>query len=241
MLNVAAVGDLRKCLGALADPENPLTKSFEHRFNVGELDGHTVGNLLLVGLLDATGDLEESVRAIAQVMGVTGTIVPASCEGVVLLASTEEGPTRGETEVGRSSCIRRISVEPADAAAPIAAVEAIERADLVLIGPGSLFTSVLAACVIASITQALAGTAAKKIYVANLHPQLPETARFTLADHVDALARHGVFPDVVLVDQHSTFVDQPCRVPVVVADVARANGLVHDEAKLAEAVARQLA
>ena len=95
MLNVAAVGDLRKCLGALADPDNPLTTSFEHRFDVGELSGHTVGNLLLVGLLDATGNLEESVRALAEVMGVTGTIVPASCEGVVLLASTEDGPTRG--------------------------------------------------------------------------------------------------------------------------------------------------
>lgn len=94
LLNVAAVGDLRKCLVALADPENPLTASFEHRFSVGELSGHAVGNLLLVGLLDATGNLEESVAALAQLMGVKGTIVPASSEGVVLLASTEEGPTR---------------------------------------------------------------------------------------------------------------------------------------------------
>jgi len=68
MLNVAAVGDLRICLGALADPNNPLTESFEHRFHVGELEGHAVGNLLLVGLIDATGNLEESVRAVAQVM-----------------------------------------------------------------------------------------------------------------------------------------------------------------------------
>jgi uncharacterized cofD-like protein len=239
MLNVAAVGDLRKCLGALADPENPLTTSFEHRFSVGELDGHAVGNLLLVGLIDATGDLEESVRAVAQVMGVTGTIVPASCEGVVLLASTEEGPTRGQSEVARSSSIRRISVEPAHAAAPIAAVEAIERADLILIGPGSLFTSVLAACVIAGITQALAGTRAKKVYVANLHPQLPETAGFTLGDHVDALARHGVTPDVVLVDANSGFADEQHAL-MVVEDVARANGLAHDADKLARAVARQL-
>jgi uncharacterized cofD-like protein len=125
MLNVAAVGDLRKCLVALADPKNPLTASFEHRFSVGELEGHAVGNLLLVGLIDATGDLEESVRACAQVMGVTGTIVPASEEGVVLVASTEEGDTRGQTAVMKSSSIRRIRLEPANAAAPIAAVEAI--------------------------------------------------------------------------------------------------------------------
>ena len=236
LLNVAAVGDLRKCLGALADPENPLTKSFEHRFRVGELDGHAVGNLLLVGLLDATGDLEESVRALAQVMGVTGTIVPASCEGVVLLASTEEGPTRGQSEVARSSSIRRISVEPANAAAPIVAVEAIERADLVVIGPGSLFTSVLAACVIPGITQALAGTRARKVYVANLRPQLPETAGFTLQDHVDALVVHGVHPDVVLVDERSAYAHQSCSLASVVADVAGENGLVHDVQKLADAV-----
>jgi uncharacterized cofD-like protein len=241
MLDVAAVGDLRKCLGALADPRNPLTESFEHRFSVGELDGHTVGNLLLVGLLDATRNLEESVRAVAQVMGVTGTIVPASCEGVVLVASTEEGQTRGQTKVARSSTIRRISVEPANAAAPIVAVEDIERANLVVIGPGSLFTSVLAACVIPGITQALAGTKARKVYVANLHPQIPETAEFTLNDHVEALLRHGVVPDVVLVDSHSSFAEQSCGVRVVVEDVGGPNGLVHDASKLARALARQLA
>jgi uncharacterized cofD-like protein len=236
MLNVAAVGDLRKCLVALADPQNPLTASFEHRFSVGELAGHAVGNLLLVGLLDATGDLEESVRALAQVMGVTGTIVPASCEGVVLLATTEEGPTRGQSQVARSSSIRRISLEPAHAAAPIVAVETIERADVVLIGPGSLFTSVLAACVVPGITQALAGTKAKRIYVANLRAQLPETEGFTLQDHVDALERHGVVADVVMVDPTSTFGNDACTWATRVVDLAAANGLVHDVQKLSRAV-----
>lgn len=240
MLNVAAVGDLRKCLVALADPENPLTASFEHRFSVGELSGHAVGNLLLVGLIDATGDLEESVRALAQVMGVTGTIVPASCEGVVLLATTEQGPTRGQSEVARSSSIRRISLEPANPAAPIAAVETIERADVILIGPGSLFTSVMAACVVPGITQALAGTRAKKIYVANLRPQRPETEGFTLQDHVDALERHGVVPDLVMVDELSTFGSEQCTLPLSVVDIAAANGLVHDVQKLASAVSSEV-
>lgn len=236
MLNVAAVGDLRKCLGALADPGNPLTASFEHRFAVGELAGHAVGNLLLVGLIDATGDLEESVRAVAQVMGVRGTIVPASCEGVVLVATTEEGDTRGQSDIARSSTIRRIAVEPTNAAAPTAAVEALERADLILIGPGSLFTSVLAACVIPGVLQALAGTRATKVYVANLRPQVPETAGFDLQDHVDALARHGVSPDVVLVDAASPFATQSCSLRRRVLDVSGENGLVHDVQKLAQAV-----
>jgi uncharacterized cofD-like protein len=236
MLDVAAVGDLRKCLGALADPDNPLTASFEHRFAVGELAGHAVGNLLLVGLIDATGDLEESVRAVAQVMGVRGTIVPASSRGVVLVATTEEGHTRGQSDIARSSTIRRIAVEPTNAAAPTAAVEALERADLILIGPGSLFTSVLAACVIPGVLQALAGTHALKVYVANLRPQVPETAGFDLADHVDALLRHGVSPDVVLVDERSPFASQSCTLRRRVADVAGENGLVHDVQKLAQAV-----
>jgi uncharacterized cofD-like protein len=236
LFDVAAVGDLRKCLGALADPENPLTQSFEHRFAVGELDGHTVGNLLLVGLLDATGDLEESVRAVAQLMGVTGTIVPASTEGVVLVAATEEGPTRGQTEVARSSSIRRISVEPVNAAAPTVAVEAIERAELVVIGPGSLFTSVLAACVIPGILQALAGTSAQKVYVANLRAQAPETAGFSLDDHVAALEAHGVVPDLVLVDPDSEVGRGSSQVATMRRPLTGDNGLVHDVQKLAEAL-----
>ncbi len=240
MLDVAAVGDLRKCLGALADPANALTQSFEHRFAVGELDGHAVGNLLLVGLLDATKNLEETVRAVAQVMGVVGDIYPASCDGVVLLATTDDGETRGQTEVAASSSIKRVSVEPLNAAAPIGAVEAIENADFVVIGPGSLFTSVLAACVIPGITQALAGTKAKKIYVANLRQQLPETDGFTLQDHLDALQRHGIYPDHVLVDQFSAFADQPCSLPVTIADVSRPSHLAHDVAKLAQALLAEM-
>jgi uncharacterized cofD-like protein len=236
MLNVAAVGDLRKCLVALADPENPLTTSFEHRFTVGELSGHTVGNLLLVGLLDATGNLEESVTALAQIMGVTGTIVPATSEGVVLLATTEEGPTRGQSKVASSSTIRRVSLDPANPPAPIVAVEAIERADVILIGPGSLFTSVLAACIAPGITQALAGTRAKKVYVANLHAEVPETEGYTLQDHVDALIRHGVIADLVLVDERSSYSNDECTVATRVCDLSDGRGLVHNVQKLARAV-----
>jgi len=236
LLNVAAVGDIRKCLVALADPENPLTTSFEHRFAVGELRGHTVGNLLLVGLVDATGNLEESVTALAQLMGVKGTIVPASSEGVVLLAMTEEGPTRGQSKVARSSTIRRVSVEPSSPPAPIVAVEAIERADVVLIGPGSLFTSVLAACVVPGITQALAGTRATRIYVTNLHPELPETEGYSLQDHVDALSRHGVAVDLVLADKRSSFARDPCTTQTRVLDLSDERGLVHNVQKLASAV-----
>lgn len=236
LLDVAAVGDLRKCLGALADPENPLTAALEHRFRVGELDGHAVGNLLLVGLLDATGNLEASVRAVASVLGVTGAIIPASCDGVILTAVTEQGSSRGQSEVAQSSSIRRLHLEPAHAAAPIEAVETIERADAVLVGPGSLFTSVLAACIVPGITQALAGTRATKVYVANLRPQVPETEGFTLQDHVEALVDHGVRPDLVLVDEYSPFARQRCSLETRVVALTNRNRLVHDVTKLSNAV-----
>ena len=240
MLNVAAVGDLRKCLGALADPDNPLTRSFEHRFTLGELAGHAVGNLLLVGLVDATGDLEESVLALAQVMGVTGSIVPASTEGVVLCATTEEGDTRGQSAIAGSATIRRIRIDPSNAAAPIRAVEAIERADVVGVGPGSLYTSVLAAAVVPGITQAIAGSSARVVYVANLHPQIPETSGYRLQDHVDALIRHGVVPDVVLVDRNGPYRGDPSTLATLVAPLSRANGLVHDVQHLSDAISAAL-
>ena len=102
-----------------------------------------------------------------------------------------------------------------------------------MIGPGSLYTSVLAACVVPGISQALAGTHATRVYVANLRPEVPETAGARLGDHVNALRVHGIRPDLVIVDSSSPFAHDPCDAPTIVADVAGANGLVHDVQKLA--------
>jgi uncharacterized cofD-like protein len=236
LLNVAAVGDLRKCLVALADPHSPLAQAFEHRFRAGELAGHTVGNLFLAGLLDATGGLEGSVDAAAEALGVTGTIVPASCEGVVLVARHDLGVTRGQTAVARTVDIRRVSLDPPRPRAPRRALAALADADVVVIGPGSLFTSVLAACVVPEITDALARTPARLVYVANLRPEDPETVGFTLQDHLDALSDHGVRPDLVIVDVASPFARDACDVHTVITSVTSRNPLVHDVPKLRQAV-----
>ena len=240
MLDVAAVGDLRKCLGALADPGNPLTASFEHRFAVGELAGHAVGNLLLVGLIDATGDLEESVRALAQVMGVRGTIVPASVRGRRARRDDRGGrdarPERGRALVvhpahrasSRPRAPRR-SPRSRRSSAPTSSSSGRGRSSRACWprawSPGSL--------------QALAGTrATQRLRGQPAPPGARDRRATTSPDHVDALIRHGVTPDVVLVDERSEFACQPCPVPAVVTDLAGGNGLVHDVQKLARAARR---
>lgn len=236
MLDVAAVGDLRKCLGALADPENALARAFEHRFSVGDLEGHTVGNLLLVGLIDHMGNLERAVDSAAAALGVSGTILPASREGVVLLASHEAGVTRGQTAIARQGDIHFLSLDPAAPAAPSRALTALRDADAIVIGPGSLYTSVLATCVVPEINRAMALSQARKIYVANLRPEDPETLGFSLQDHVDTLRAHGVEPTDVIVDSACEFAHQPCSVSTLVTSVTARNPLVHDVPKLTRAV-----
>ena len=181
MLNVAAVGDIRKCLVALADPDNPLTASFEHRFTVGELE-RPRRRESAARRAHRRDRQPRRVRARARSgHGRDGHHPARELRGRRARRDDRRGrdsrPDRGRSHVGDTTDQPGTGTP----AAPIDAVEAIERADVVLIGPGSLFTSVIAACVVPGITQALAGTRAKKIYIANLHPELPETKGFTLA------------------------------------------------------------
>jgi uncharacterized cofD-like protein len=233
-LDVAAVGDIRKCLAALADPDNPLTAHLEHRFGAGELKGHALGNLILAGMIDATGDLQASISDVAQVLGVTGTVFAASDEGVTLVARTRDGRTEGQSEVAASSGIRTVTTEPATVRAPQVALDAICAADLVVIGPGSLFTSVLAACVVPGICDALQATRATVVLVANLHEQEPETAGYSLADHLFALERHGVRFDDVIHSTNSLLTRGAARQRITEIDVTGRNPRVHDEVKLAQ-------
>ena len=147
-------------------------------------------------------------------------MLPASVEPVVLKADSGEGEVAGQVAVSRLGRIRRVSVVPADAAAPAAAVEAIEAADQVVIGPGSLYTSVLAAVAVAGVAEALRRTGAQRVYVCNLRPQLPETEGYDVAAHLDALSEHGVPVDVVLCDTSRGMALGDVGRPVVDADLA---------------------
>ena len=237
---IPAPGDLRRCLVAMAATGSPWAPAFEYRFPVGsgDLAGHALGNLIIAGLANVTGDFGEALDRAAELLGTVGRVLPATSVPAVLRAEVAGREVVGQVNVSEAmGPITMVSITPADAPVPDEVVAAIRSADQVVLGPGSLFTSVLAACVVPGVTQALAATRAQRLYVANLHPQVPETEGFSLADHVEALERHGVVPDAVLVDGRGPFAGQGCARPVVRADLADDRGLVHDVQKLASAVA----
>jgi len=242
-LGVVALGDLRRCLSALADERSLLGSSLEYRFPAGDLAGHPLGNVLLAGLAATATDLVAAIDEVARAVGTVGRVLPAAGEPVTL---TAEGLWRqpkisGQVAVQNTEGVRRIALEPPDPATPPAVVHAIEAADQVVIGPGSLFTSVLAAAVVPGILDALRRTDARRVYVCNLRPQPPETARFTTADHVQALLDHGIPVDVALChgitgEEPERAVPGSVKVDVVTRSVARAGGATHDTELLGDAL-----
>jgi len=174
-----------------------------------------------------------------------GRVLPATVEPVVLTAELAGGGrVEGQVKVANAGPIATVSVLPADAAAPAAAVEAITGADMVVLGPGSLYTSVLAVAVVPAIGRALASTGAQLVYVCNLRPQVPETEGYGADAHLAALAAHGLRIDTMLHDP-STMAACPARSPAagggepprcVERELARPGGAAHDPARLAAAL-----
>ncbi len=241
LLNVVALGDIRKCLVALADDDSALAQAFERRYDEGELAGHALGNLILAGLIDATGDLVKGMAEAARLLGARGDVLPATSERVVLKAECERGTVAGQVAVKGTADIERVSLVPGDAEPPPLAVERILGADQIVIGPGSLFTSVLAAVAVKGISEAVASSKAQVVYVCNLHPEIPETAGFDVSDHLRALARHDVTVDLVLCDSIRGMGIGATDVMVVDVPLTGENTLVHSPAKLAQALSGLLA
>ncbi len=234
---IAPPGDLRRCLVALAAEDSLLGQAFEHRFDGEGLDGHAMGNLLIAGLVAATGDLQRALDEAGRLLGVEGRVVPATEDPVVLKATSDTGEIEGQSAVTRTPHIRRVSLVPADPPASPQALAALARAELVVIGPGSLFTSLLAALAVPALGQALRRSPGRCVYVANLRPQPAETEGFDVAAHVDALAAHGVEVEVVLADTAEIALGRP-SVPVVEVPLHRPDGgYGHDPARLAAALA----
>jgi uncharacterized cofD-like protein len=241
LLNVVALGDIRKCLVAVADEDSALAHAFGRRYDEGELAGHALGNLILAGLIDATGDLLSGVAEAGRLLGACGDVLPATSERVVLKAESDHGTVAGQVAVKGTADIRRVTLVPGDALPPPLAVERIVGADQIVIGPGSLFTSVLAAVAVGGIAEAVASSRGQVVYVCNLHPEIPETAGFGVSDHVRALARHNVSVDVVLCDSIRGMDIGPTEVAVRDVRLTGENTLVHSPAKLAQALSGLLA
>ena len=226
-------GDLRKCLVALGDADRVWGRAFEHRFAEGELEGHALGNLVISGLAEVTGDFLAALAEAGRLVGAVGEVVPATRSPVVLKAQAPGGEdVEGQVAIGRAGPVAGVSVVPADPEVYPQALDALARAHQVVIGPGSLFTSVLAVVAVPALREALARTRGRKVYVCNLRPQMPETAGFDVAAHVEALLAHGVDIDLVVCDSSTLPLGKPSP-PVVDRRLARPDGLAHDPARLA--------
>jgi uncharacterized cofD-like protein len=241
-LDVLPPGDLRKCLVSLAAPDNLWAGAFEHRFSAGELDGHPLGNLVLVGLAETLGDPVAAIDEAARLLGAVGQVRPATAEAVVIKADLDGGSVEGQVAVmtvaGR---IRRVEVVPRDAPADPDAVAAIAAADQIILAPGSLYTSLLPVLVVAGLHEVLAATPARVVQVCNLRPQPPETTGLDAADHLRAVLDHGVGVAEFLYERDGALpvAEDQIRawgVRPVGAAVAGRSGLVHDPARLAQAL-----
>jgi uncharacterized cofD-like protein len=191
-IGVLPPGDIRNCLAALADEEKLLTELFQYRFQAGDgLVGHSFGNLFLTAMSEIAGDLEQAIAASSHVLAIRGRVLPATLDDVSLWAKLADGrEIAGESNITKAGGqIAEIGCFPEKPSALPAAIEAIQEADYIIIGPGSLYTSVIPNLLVPEIAQAIAKTKVPRIYVCNIMTQPGETQGYSVADHIRAIDR----------------------------------------------------
>lgn len=197
-------GDVRNCIVALAENDNSLNQILNFRFDRGELKGHSLGNLILLAACELAGDFSKAVEELNRLLAIRGRVLPVTTENVVLHGETIDGTfVRGELEISdNGSHMKRIWLEPASAKPLPEVIEAIPAADLIVLGPGSLFTSILPNLLLEEVAGAIRNAAVPKAYVANLMTQTRETEGMNLIAHLDWLASVlGAMPDYIVVNQ----------------------------------------
>ena len=194
-LGMLPPGDIRNCIVALADEETLMTELFQHRFDdAGEgLTGHSFGNLLIAAMTKITGDFEKAVKETSKVLAIRGRVLPSTTQNVKLQAELADGTTvEGETTIAKSTQpIKRVSLIPPDAKPLKEVLDAIRLANAIIIGPGSIYTSVIPNLLVNGMADAIAESHAVKIYVCNVMTQPGETAGYRASDHVKAVAEHS--------------------------------------------------
>ena len=196
-LRIPPPGDIRHCMEALANTEPIMEKLLTYRFTDGSLTGQSFGNLILAALNGVTGSFEEAVTQMSHVLAITGRVIPVTSADVQLEAVFEnDARVVGESQIAdfkkQQDCrIHHVNLIPRNPKATPAALEAIGEADLILLGPGSLYTSVIPNLLVEGVARAIAQAAAPKLYVCNIMTQDGETEGYTAADHLEALLVHG--------------------------------------------------
>lgn len=258
-LDIIAPGDLRNCLVALADKEGLMEKLFAHRFGgSGNLTGHSFGNLFIAALIEVLGDVEEAMDATSKVLRVRGKVIPSSAEKIRLNAEMTDGRiVEGESQIPLAhGKIKRVFTTPEHPKAIQSAVRAIQEADAIVLGPGSLYTSIMPNLCVPDIVQAVRTSKAPKIYICNVMTQPGETDDYTVSDHVKAINRQAggrvidfvianngdVDPDVlqryVATGSHSVIIDKKevsqAGATLILSDlINKENSATHDTKKLA--------
>ncbi len=234
-------GDVRKCLVALAAHSSIWTSVFDYRFESGELSGHSLGNLIIAGLTEVTGDFTFAIKLAQDLIGAKGALLPSSTEPVTLAAKVGGQVVIGQVNVMRSSGIESVYTIPESPPVPEAVLAAIKTAGTIVAGPGSLFTSVLAVLCVPGIQSAVKESFGQKIYVVNLRQQPSETLDFNISDHIRALVEYGFVPDLILADNafmelgDSLSFCKRIGAKLVVHQLADPSGRVHDPILLANA------
>ena len=203
--DMLAPGDIRNCMVALAEDEALLSKLFRYRFEAGEgLEGHSFGNLFLAALSNVTGDFHKAIRLSSEVLAIRGRIFPSTLVNVTLEAQLNSGRSMvGESSItGCRDGIRRVSLRPEKVDPAPGAIQAIAEADLITLGPGSLYTSIIPNLLVDGVAKAIAASPARKVYICNLMWEPGETEEYSAADHVLAVLEHSLpgLIDVVIVN-----------------------------------------
>ena len=199
-MGVLPPGDIRNCIAALADNEDLMTELMQYRFKNGEgLEGHSFGNLFLTAMCNITGDMVRAVRATSNVLSIRGRVLPATLDDMRLVAEMEDGTiVKGESLIPEAKKkIVRLYSEPKKCKPLEDVLDAIRHADLIILGPGSLYTSVIPNLLISEISREISESNAKKVYICNIMTQPGETDDFTVSEHVKTILEHAKYPDII--------------------------------------------
>ncbi|TFB24341.1 YvcK family protein [Filobacillus milosensis] len=205
-LSIPAPGDIRKVIASMSDVEPTLMKLFQHRFENGNgLSGHSLGNLILAGMTSITGDFYKGIKEISRVFNVKGRIYPIANANMYLKAEFIDGTVvRGESNIPKvGKRIKRVFYDPPQIQPLPEAVQAIKRAEMIVIAPGSLYTSIIPNLLAPEIKQALKEAKAQKYYICNIMTQYGETSGYKASDHIEALHRHVGVPFIDEIVVHS--------------------------------------